>query len=250
MQHFSKVILVTAISTSLWACGGAGTQSGSSQDSTAAAFTPAKPAGTVQVTFEQDTDTPKVKIHFAIADKTIDKSFELPLAQDMDSEDLYRTVWDQPTSCYIGVLKNNRGTRYYHASQGEDGGLKIFQVGTPPEAVWHYAEGELGLGKATNKSKLTDHYKKNVTSGKIIADFIVRLEPAGSKDSVQLYTEFGGLNERKTLQVPGGYAPKIQPTADPEHCIFGLQRDDGFDPVLDIKVENAKLILKELGRVQ
>ncbi|HEU4555046.1 MAG TPA: hypothetical protein VFS25_19500 [Chitinophaga sp.] len=247
MRHFSNLIVAAVLTTSLWACGGSGTSPGNGQDSTAA-FTPAKPAGSVQVSFVHDSDPPQVKIHFALGEKTIDKSFELPLAEDMDAEDLYRTVWDKPNSCYIGVLKNNRGTRYYHASEGDDGALKIFQVGTPPAAVWHYAEGELGLGKATNKSKLTDHYKKNVTSGKIIADFIVRLEPASSKDSVQLYTEFGGVHETKTLAVPGGYVPKIQPTEEPDHCVFGLQRDDGFDPVLDIKVDGGKLAIKELGK--
>jgi len=250
MQYLRTAVFSTIIALSLGACQ-SGTPSANEQDA-AAGFTPAKPDGAVQVSFTHEDDTTQVKIRFAIGGKEKEKSFEVPLAKDVDSADLYRTVWDKPNSAYIGVLKQSRVTRYFHASVGDDGELKIFHVGTPPEAIWHYAEGELGLGKTTVKAKteLTDNYQHNLNSGTIIADFIVRLEPAaGSKDSVQLYTEYGGANKTLTIAVPKGYTPKIQLTDKPSHCIMGLMRDDGFDGVYDIKVEGGHLNVTSLTRV-
>jgi len=247
MQYFKEAVLAVAIALGMAACQ-SGTKPAAEQEA-GTQLTPAEPAGTIQVSFTHENDTQQVKIHFTIGNQAIEKSFDLPLAKDVDREDLYRTVWDKPNSCYIGVLKQNRSTRYYHASQKEDGDLQIFQVGTPPAAVWHYAEDKLGLGKVSAKKELTDSYQRNLQSGNIIADFIVRLEPASGEDSVQLYTEFGGVNRKQTLAVPKGYVPMIQLTGEADHCIFGLRRDDGFHAVLDIKVRNGNLQLTEVGRV-
>jgi hypothetical protein len=249
MQHLKKAVFAVIIAFSLAACQSGGKQE--NEKDAAAQFTPAKPDGSVQVSFTHEDDTSQVKILFSLGGKTTERSFDLPLASDVEGEDLYRTVWDKPNSCYVGVLKQNRGTRYYHASQGEDGELKIFQVGTPPEEVWQYAEKTLGLGKVTVKAKaeLVDDYKRTLTSGTIVADFIVRLEPAGN-DSIQLYTEFGGASKKETIAVPQGYVPKIQLTDKPNHCIFGLLRDDGFDGVYDIEVEGGHLRVTALRRLQ
>lgn len=249
MQHFKEAVFAVIVALTLAACQSGGKQENDKE--AAGQFTPATPEGSIQVSFTHEDDTSQVKILFTLGGKTEEKSFDLPLASDVEGEDLYRTVWDKPNSCYIGVLKQNRGTRYYHASQKEDGDLTIFQVGTPPEEVWHYAEKTLGLGKVTvsTKAELTDNYKRTLTSGTIVADLIVRLEPAGG-DSVQLYTEFGGASKKETIAVPEGYVPKIQLTDKPSHCVFGLLRDDGFDGVYDITVEGGHLRVTALRRVQ
>ncbi|KAA2241936.1 hypothetical protein F0L74_18935 [Chitinophaga agrisoli] len=246
MQHFRKAVLAITIAMGLWAC-----QSGQQQEKgqAAATFQPAKPGGAINVDFTHEDDTSQVRIIFIMGDKTKEKSFDLPLAKDVDTVDLYRTVWDKPNSCYIGVLKQSHGTRYYHASVTADGELQILQRGTPPDTIWHYAEDVLGLGKMITKRPLMDNYTRNIQSGDILADLIVRLEPASTPDSIQLYTEFAGARKRQSFAVPSGYLPKIQGTDKTEHCIFGLQHDKTFDGVVDIKVENGRLQLTELGRV-
>jgi hypothetical protein len=249
MQNFRSAVFAAIIALSVGAC-----QSGTKQDTEqnpAAGFKPATPEGTIQVSFTHENDTPQVKIHFTVGDKAKEKSFDLPLARDVDQEELFRTVWDKPNSCYVGVLKQNRTTRYYHASQGADGELKIFHVGTPPDTIWHYAEDVLGLGKVTARPdvQLTDSYRRNINSGTIIADFIVKLEPVAGTDSVQLYTEYGGANNRQSVPVPDGYVPKIQLTSRQDHCIVGLLKGDKFDGVIDVKVEGGHLKITELKRI-
>ena len=246
MQRISTIVWAVALCC-LFACQGQPGNSGRQPSGdTAAQLQPAKPAGAVQVSFTQEDDTSQVKIRFTLNGREKERSFDLPLAKDAEDADLYRTVWDKPNSCYIGVLKEDRGTRYYHASE-ENGELKILQVGTPPRAVWQYAEGELGLGKIHTGTGLTDNYKRNFQSGRIIADFIVRLSPG--KDSVQLYTEFGGASRTQSFPVPAGQQPVIQLTGNEDHCLFGFRQGDSFDAVIDIRVDKGRLQLTNLKRI-
>jgi hypothetical protein len=216
-------------------------------DNTAAgaSFEPATPAGTISVSFPANPDTPQVKIRFEINGSTKEKTFDVPLAKDYSEEDLYRAVWDKPNSCYIGVLKDNRGTRYYHASvDGKD--LKINQVGTPPAAVWQYAENEKGLGKMN--TDLVDDYKQNLQSGTIIADFHVMIVPLSSPDSVGLYAEFGGANKTLRLEVPAEYKKGIAVSkAHPERCFLVLQKDNRQTNKVEVKVEKGHLQINTLN---
>ncbi len=214
------------------------------------AFQPAKAAGKVTVSFPV-TDTTEIKILFELDGKTKEKSFELPLAKDLEEKDLYRLVWDKPNSCYIGVLKQKNGTRYYHASVDDRGYLQINHVGTPPAGVWQFAENKMGLGKVTvsTKNKLEDSYKKSVQSGRIIADFIVRVIPLERKDSVHVYAEFGGANRTFSQPVPEGFKPGLLVSADnPAQCSFVLEHDGKLTPIAEIAVEGGHLQINNLIR--
>jgi hypothetical protein len=248
MRHISKVIIMLA-GLGMTACQSSGTKQGADSDSTIVEkLVPATPAGAIQVSFaDKDKAVQLVKFRFTVDTLVKEKDFDLSIATGMQDADLYRTVWDKPNSCYIGVIKDNKGIRYYHASQdGKD--LKIFQVGTPPKMIWEYVENELGLGKVT-KGEMTNYYKKNFQSGKIIADFIVEVKPVAGKDSADLYTEFGGANKKERVSVPAGFKPVIQLTTDQDHCIFGVVKEDAFEGVTDIRVEKGRLQLTPLKAI-
>jgi hypothetical protein len=212
------------------------------------AFEPVTPAGKVSVSFPV-TDTTEIKIIFELNGQTKEKSFELPLAKDVEEKDLYRLVWDKPNSCYIGVLKQNRTTRYYHASVDDKGYLQINHVGTPPAGIWQYAENRMGLGKVSvsAKAKLADTYKKNLQSGRIIADFIVRVIPLASKDSVHIYAEFGGANRTVSQAVPADYkAGILMSEGKPAECFVALEKDGQLLNTVQIKVESGHLQINNL----
>jgi len=236
MKNWSYLFILTFF----FACNESGKPAADAEQSAAANFTPAKPAGKVNVSFPEG-DTGQVKIVFEIDGKTKDKTFDLPLADDAVDNDLYRVVWDKPNSAYIGVLKQKHSTRYYHASQdGTD--LSINQVGTPPAAVWQYAEQTLGLGKIELKVQVKDNYTKNLQSGKIIADFIVKTEPAWSEDSVRLYAEFGGANKRMSVAVPAGYGNGlIEVPGHPEQVYLVFVKGNKFKNAVDISVKDGHL---------
>ncbi|HJT74306.1 MAG TPA: hypothetical protein VJ720_09815 [Chitinophaga sp.] len=213
----------------------------------AAAFQPATPAGKINVSFPKG-DEPQVTIRFEIDGKTKEKTFDMPLAQQVADEDLYRTVWDKPNSCYIGVLKENaHSTRYYHASvEGSD--LKINQVGTPPAEIWKYAENELGLGKISSNQKVIDNYKRSLQSGRIIADFIVKLEPASTKDSIRMYAEFGGASRTISQVLPEGYtAGLLASPVTPEKCVLILKKNDELVHVTEVLVDKGHLQINKLN---
>jgi len=215
------------------------------------AFAPVAAAGKVSVSFPV-TDTTEIKILFELDGKTKEKSFELPLATDVSEKDLYRVVWDKPNSAYIGVLKQKHDTRYYHASVDEKGYLQINHVGTPPAGVWQYAENKMGLGKVTvsESVKLDDSYTKNLQSGKIIADFIVKVIPlASTKDTVHIYAEFGGGNKTMSLPVPAGYkAGVFVPKDKLGQCFVALEKDGKLTNSIEIKVEQGHLQINTLTR--
>jgi hypothetical protein len=212
-------------------------------------FQPVKAAGKVNVSFPV-TDTTEIKIVFELEGKTKEKNFRLPLAKDVQEKDLYRLVWDKPQSCYVGVLKQDRTTRYYHASVDDKGFLQINHVGTPPAGVWQYAENKLGLGKISASAvKLEDSYKKNLQSGRIIADFIVKIIPLSSADSVNVYAEFGGGNRTISQPVPAGYKPGIMvPDGKLGQCFVVLEKDGKLTNTMEIKVEGGHLQINTLTR--
>lgn len=217
------------------------------------AFAPATPAGEINVAISGlGNEQQQVRIRFRIHGRTAEKTFELPLMKGLPAEELYRIVWDAPNSCYVGVVKANSGTRYYHASVGEDSTLKILQSGTPPMAVWQYAENKLKLGSPKPvvliNAATTTAYKKNIQSGKIIADFIINVQPAASPDSVKVYTEFGGARNTRVFAVPAGYKPMVQMTDSQDHCFFVMKNEERTSVVMDIQVKNGRLKLKELNQ--
>lgn len=212
------------------------------------AFKPAAPAGKISVSFPV-TDTTEIKIIFELDGQKKEKNFRLPLAKDVDEADLYRLVWDKPNSCYIGVLKQNRDTRYYHASVDDKGFLQINHVGTPPAGVWQYAENKLGLGKVKESvaNKLQDSYKKNLQSGRIIADFIVKVIPLQTKDSVHIYAEFAGTNRTISQPVPAGSKAGILVSeSKPAECFVAIEKDGQLTNYTQIKVEGGHLQINYL----
>ncbi|QHS62793.1 hypothetical protein [Chitinophaga agri] len=214
------------------------------------AFKPAEPAGKLSVSFPV-TDTTEIKLVFEMDGKTKEKTFELPLAKEVPEKDLFRLVWDKPNSCYIGVLKQNRDTRYYHASVDEKGYPQIFHVGTPPAEVWQYAENKLGLGKISSATaaQIVQSYKQNFQSGKIIADFIVQVKPGASDAAVEIYAEFGGANRTLPLAVPAGSkAGLLLQKGRPEQCFVVLETDGKLSNTYEIKVENGRLQINTLTR--
>jgi hypothetical protein len=246
-----KVWSLLLLATVFFACN-QGSHQETNQDSTAEGSTlkPATPAGKVTVTFRDGAeDTGYINIHFELNGQTKDKEFDLPLAKDVAKEDLWREVWDKPNSCYIGVLKHNRTTRYYHASE-DNGDLKINQVGTPPQEVWTYAETKLGLGKVTASGvKMTDHYEKKLQSGNLMETFIVKLVPASTKDSIRVYAEYGGANRTISVSVPKGASPGIEyNVAKPEQCFLTLAADGQMTNAVDISVDNGHLQISQLVR--
>jgi hypothetical protein len=231
----------------LYACGGNGTKAGGDQQGAdTASFQPATPAGKIAVAFPADADTTRISIHFEADGQSSDKTFELPLARDVAEQDLYRAVWDKPNSVYIGVLKSDHSTRYYHASV-DNGTAKINQVGTPPEAIWHYAEGKAGLGTISLDMKATDSYEQQLQSGTIIADLIVKKLPVSSPDSVKVYAEYGGANRTIAMVVPAEATTGIVHSPSHPEQVFLVQiMNKKYTNLVEIKVENGHLKINSL----
>lgn len=240
------------IATLFFACESNQKNAAADADDTTSAgesFQPVAPTGKVTVSFPV-TDTTEIKMVFELDGKTKEKNFELPLAKDVQEKDLYRLVWDKPNSCYIGVLKKDRTTRYYHASVDDKGYLQINHVGTPPAGVWQYAENKLGLGKvsATSDTQIEQTLTTNLKSGNIIADFIVKIVPlATTKDSVHVYAEFAGANRTLTQVVPVGNKVGIVASGK-DKCFVVLEKDGKLTNTYEIKVESGRLGINTLTR--
>ncbi|RFM36436.1 hypothetical protein [Chitinophaga silvisoli] len=246
MKSIWSVIIPATIL--MYACGGNGTKAGGDQQGsdTSAAFQPATPSGTVAVAFPADADTTRISIHFEADGQSSDKTFELPLARDVAEQDLYRAVWDKPNSVYIGVLKSDHSTRYYHASV-DNGTAKINQVGTPPEAIWHYAEEKAGLGTISLDMKAVDSYEQQLQSGTIIADLIVKKLPVSTPDSVKIYAEYGGANKTIGMVVPAEATTGIVHSAShPEQAFLVQIMNKKYTNLVEIKVENGHLKINTL----
>lgn len=240
--------VIIPATTLLYACGGTGTNAGGDKqagDSTAE-FQPATPSGKLSVAFPADADTTRISIHFEADGQSSDKTFELPLARDVAEQDLYRAVWDKPNSVYVGVLKSDHTTRYYHASV-DNGTAKINLVGTPPAAVWHYAEDKAGLGTISMDLKAVDAYEQQIQSGTIIADLIVKKLPVSSADSVKIYAEFGGANRTIAMVVPAEATTGIvHSPSHPEQAFLVQIMNKKYTNLVEIKVENGHLKINSL----
>jgi hypothetical protein len=248
MQHF-RVWLAGLAVTAFAACNpGAGKKNNGTD--TATALVPATPAGTVDVTITgRDKDTQTITIKFQIKDLKKEKTFEQMVLKDAPEAELFKVLWDEPNSAYIGVLKPNHAVRYYHASQdGND--LKVLWATSPPERIWKYMENTMGLGKVSASGELTKKYSKNMQSGMIIADFIAEIRPDNSPDSVELYVEFGGVQKSMYIGIPAGYQPTIQQTSEADHVYFSLVKDGKAEPFIDLKVEDGRLQVKTLKEIK
>jgi hypothetical protein len=244
MKNWSSLLLITLF----FACNESGKTSEQGTGKSAAdGFTPATAEGKVTVSFPAG-DTGQVAIVFELGGQSKTKTFDLPLADDAKESDLYRTVWDKPNSAYIGVLMKKRETRYYHASlDGTD--LKINQVGTPPAAIWQYAEQKQGLGKIDLTTTVTQNYRRNVTSGKIIADLIVKIQPAitTTTDSVYVYAEFGGASKTLHLALPEDFRGGVISNKEhPDQCEVVFVKGSKFKHVADVSVKDGHLQITNL----
>ena len=240
-----KFLFLCATAAALTACSN---NESKKKDSKANAdvVTPATPAGTFSVTFsEREKDTSTVHFSFTVDSLQYERSYnDVPLMKGLEDTSLYRILWDAPNSVWIGFIKANRETRYYHGSQ--DGrSLKILWVPTPPAKIYEYMEKEMGLGDVIRNQPRVFKYKKNFQSGNIIADFIVEIQPGNSPDEANVYIEFGGVTRVLTMPVPEGAKPYVQAYAQ-DHCFAGLEIDGELEEYFEIKVVNGRIGARQL----
>lgn len=211
-----------------------------------AALQPAKPAGTMQVTIlDRDKDTSSVTFSFSVDTLRYERTYkDLPLVKGFPDTAVYRVFWDQPNSVWIGFIKPNRDTRYYHASQ--DGRqLKVLWVPSPPKKIYTYMEKKLGLGDVIRQQPRVSRYQKNIQSGTIIDDFTVWLKPGASKTDANVFMKFGGIDRTLPMVVPEGAKPYIQPYGD-DHVIVGVELNGELEEYYEIKVVNGRIGYKQL----
>lgn len=246
MQQF-RIGLALAIAV-LSACNSASNK-GAAGDS--AVVKPATPEGTVSVTFsDKEKDTSLITIKFQLKDQTKEKVFEQAILKGVPESDLYKVLWNEPNSCYIGVMKANHQPRYYHAFVDSKKDLKVLWAATPPKQIWEYMEDTMGLGKVAAGGEMVQQYKKGIQSGQILADFIAEIKPDASPDSLELYVEFGGLRKSMFMAVPTGAKGVIQPTGQDDHVYFSFVKDGKAEPVIDLKVENGRLQINTLKEIK
>lgn len=238
-----KILILCATAAVLTAC-----NNSKKKDSTANAdvITPATPGGTFSVTFsDRDKDTATVHFTFTVDSLKYERSFnDVPLMKGLDDTALYRILWDAPNSVWIGFLKADRDTRYYHGSQ--DGrSLKILWVPSPPAKYYEYMEKKMGLGDAIRNQPRVLKYKENFQSGNIIADFIVEIQPGNATDEVNVYIEFGGVTRVLTMPVPEGAKPYVQAYKQ-DHCFAGLEIDGELEEYFEIKVVGGRIGARQL----
>lgn len=210
---------------------------------------PATPAGTMEVVIkDRDKDTSSVTFHFTIDTIKYERTYkDLPLVKDFPDTAIYRVFWDKPNSVWIGFIKPNRDTRYYHASQ--DGRqLKVLWVPSPPGRIYTYMEKTLGLGDVIRQQPRVKHYEKNLQSGTIIDNFVVTLKPGATKGFNTVYIKFGGVERNLDMEVPEGTFPYIQPY-NADHVIVGLEVQGELEEIYEIKVVNGRIGYKQIKQV-
>ncbi|WP_126247247.1 hypothetical protein [Chitinophaga rhizosphaerae] len=211
---------------------------------------PAKPAGTLEVKIEdREKDTSKVTFYWTVDSLKYDKTFnDLPLMQNLTDTSLYKVLWDAPNSVWIGFIKPNRDTRYYHGSQ--DGkSLRILWVPSPPQRIYQYMEKDLGLGDAIRNYEKVTRYAKQVKSGQIIAEFIVDLRNA-TPEKVGVYMEYGGVRREIDMPTPKGTKPYIMAVAE-DHCVVGLELEDGeMEDIYQVRIVNGRIGYKQMQTVK
>ncbi|MGX5817450.1 hypothetical protein ACWKWU_04595 [Chitinophaga lutea] len=245
------IIIAGALALALAACNsGGGATKG---DTTAAAevLESAKPAGTLEVALkDRNKDTSAVTFTFAIDTTRYEKTFnDLPLMPGLPDTALYRVFWDQPNSVWIGFVKRNRDTRYYHGTQ--DGPLlKILWVPSPPQRIYRHIEQNLGLGSAVRDKPRMGNYSKALQSGRIVDTFRITLQRAEQiKDSVIVMAHFGGSDETFALPTPQGTKPYVQPITD-ELCYVGLEIEGEPLEVFEVTVNDGRLTYKQLRKIK
>lgn len=240
-----KILFLCASAATLMACGNQKKEDKKNADT----ITPAKPAGTVNIALEhRDKDTSVVNFTFTIDTIRYEKTFkDLPLVKGFADTSIYRILWDAPNSVWIGFVKADRDTRYYHGSQ--DGRLlKILWVPSPPAKIYNYMEKTMGLGDVIRSQPRTLKYKKNFQSGQIISDFIVEIQPANTPKEVNIYIEFGGVTRVLTMPVPDGAKPYVQAYAQ-DHVYAGLEIDGELEEIYEVKVVEGRIGARQLKAV-
>ncbi|WP_295122209.1 hypothetical protein [uncultured Chitinophaga sp.] len=212
-------------------------------------ITPATPAGTISVNLEnRDKDTGLVRIKFQIGEAKVEEVFEVDLLQQGADTALYRILWDKPNSAYVGVIKSNKETRYYHAIT-DSPFVRIRWSAAPPKEIWEYTENVLGLGAFLKNQPLVKKFSKNIKSGAIIDDFNVEIEQAG-KDSVILHYKFGGITEQEGFAVPSSVAEAFLTVAQDDFVYFGLKMNNEFKEAMSIRIRNGRLETKTIRKLK
>lgn len=242
----NAILFVLALATFATACNSGGTST-SGKDSVP--FVPATPDGSVTVTLEnREKDTGKVRIKATLGNlNSTEQVFDLDLLQQGADTALYRVVWDKPNSAYIGVIKSNKETRYYHVIP-DSPFVRVRWHTSPPKEIWQYVEGPMGLGAFLKNQPLVKAYKKNIKSGVIIEDFIVKLEQLPG-DSVKLHYAFGGLIDDETFYIPASIEPWLMVAQD-DMVYFGLKMDGEFKESKQLRVRNGRLEVKTLRKIK
>lgn len=239
-----KILFLCATAAAMTACNN--NESKQKDSAKADVVTPATPAGTFSVTFsERDKDTSTVHFAFTVDSLKYERSFnDVPLMKGLEDTALYRILWDAPNSVWVGFIKADRETRYYHGSQ--DGrSLKILWVPSPPAKIYEYMEKTMGLGDAIRNQPRGLKYKKNFQSGNIIADFIVEIQPGSSPDEVNVYIEFGGVTRVLNMPVPEGAKPYVQAVAQ-DNCFVGLEVNGELEEYFEVKVVEGRIGARQL----
>ncbi len=245
--HYAAMALLLAVS----ACNNKSAKTGDATASTdeEAPLQPAKPAGTMQVSIQgRDKDTSSVTFTFSIDTIRYERTYkDLPLVKGFPDTAIYRVFWDEPNSVWIGFIKPNRDTRYYHASQ--DGRqLKVLWVPSPPRKIFTYMEKTLGLGDVIRQQPRVSRHEKNIQSGLIIDKFTVALKPGADKSAADVYMKFGGIERTLNMEVPDGGKPYIQAYTD-DNVIVGVELGGELEEFYEIKVVNGRIGYKQLQTV-
>lgn len=245
--RYATVALLLAVT----ACNNDGAKKNGTENSSTAdtPVQPATPAGEMLVTIkDRDKDTSSVTFNFSIDTIRYERTYkDLPLVKGFPDTAIYRVFWDAPNSVWIGFIKPNRDTRYYHASQ--DGLLlKVLWVPSPPKKIYTYMEKTLGLGDVIRQQPRVSHYEKNIQSGQIIDNFIVTLKPGANKAVVNVFMKFGGVERNLEMEVPEGAKPYIQPYGI-DDVIVGMDLNGELEEYYEIKVVNGRIGYKQIQQV-
>lgn len=229
--------------------GGAGKNGGAASAVEEQPLKPAQPAGTMAVTIiGREKDTSAVTFHFSIDTIRYERTYkDVPLAKGVPDSAVYRVFWDEPNSVWIGFIKPNRDTRYYHASQ--DGRLlKVLWVPSPPKRIYEYMEKTMGLGNAIRQQPTVTQYAKYVQSGTLLDTLKVELRNTRNPLITNIYMKFGGVERNLEMQVPERAKAYIQPFTD-DHVVVGFDFMGEKEEMCEIKVVNGRIGYKTLQKL-
>jgi hypothetical protein len=243
-----RLLLPFALLLAFTACNNSATENkGEESTNEESPVIPARPGGTFTVTIlDRDEDTSSIRFNFTLDTLKYERTYnDVPLIKGYPDSAIYKVFWDAPNSVWVGFIKPNRDTRYYHGSQ-DKASLKILWVPSPPKRIYQYMEKYVGLGDAIRQQEMVQEYDKEIKSGQIIAHFIVRLKELKEPDKKGVYLEFGGIKRELELPVPQGAKPYIQVVSE-DHCVVGLQMPDGEkEDYYEVKVVNGRIGYKQV----